>query len=170
MRRRTFLKLSLALPLLEACEAGTERLGRAPDPDSGSAASNDAGGPLFQDGGPPDAGVVDSGAPPIFEISQPFDVLLNDSTCSKHSHWVSVEAAVYTEDTPVHFLGGSHELIFLASELVLLEQGNRIPFATIGPGPGHGHCGTAWRMEVGPEEPNRPDQCQPRGTAQCMPA
>ena len=121
------------------------------------------GGVLHQDAAPP----VDS-ALALYVIHEAFDVLLNDSTCSHHSHSCRVAPGAYAEDAPVRFLGGSHEVVFLVSELVELERGARIPFATIGDRPGHGHCGTAWRTSVGPEEPMRPDACETRGTAECI--
>lgn len=156
MRRRTFLELGAVggvAVLVPACARST-----VVQRDAGA----DDGAVLTADAAPP----VD-GAVALYVIHEAFDVLLNDSTCSHHSHGCRVEPAAYEEDVPVRFLGGSHEVVFLASELVELERGARIPFATIGDGPGHGHCGTAWRTSVGPEEPMRPGACTTRGTAEC---
>lgn len=102
-------------------------------------------------------------------ISETFDVVLNDSTCSGHAHALTVIARTYPEGVPVRYLGGSHLVELLPSELVLLERGARLPYATVGQGPGHGHCGTAWRSSVGPAEPHRPDACELRNTtATCV--
>lgn len=184
MNRRYFLKLSVAsssFALLGACEAGTEGLAEPASGDAGVSAHD--GAVLYQDAGTAaldaspateadagllDAGEADAGLGPPFIIREPFTVILNDSTCSKHTHTAFVEAGTYAEDQALHFLGGSHALVFLVSELLRLERGERIPFATVGPGPNHGHCGTAWRTEVGPPEPDRPDQCTVRGTAMCL--
>jgi hypothetical protein len=106
----------------------------------------------------PDAAMSrDGGVAALMVVRESFSVLFNDSSCSHHSHLLYVEAAEYADETPVRFLGGSHLLELRPSELLQLEAGERIPFATIGDGPGHAHCGTAWRTEVGPEEPDRPD-------------
>lgn len=116
-----------------------------------------------------DASTIDAG-PPTYTIHGAFVVILNDSTCSRHTHSANVSAAVYVDDTPVHFLGGSHELVFKPSELVTLQEGAKIPFATIGEGPGHGHCGTAWRESVGPPDPdpNHQISCATLGSALCI--
>lgn len=192
MNRRLFLKLGAASScgaawaLVTGCEAGTEALTEPETPDAGLSAHD--GSVLYQDSSvssapdaasPPDAGTADAGEPdagepdaglgPPYTIHAAFSVILNDSTCSKHSHDAFVAAGTYSEDRPIHFLGGSHELVFWVSELVRLQSGERVPYATIGAGPGHGHCGTAWRLEVGPPEPHRPDQCVVRGTAMCLP-
>jgi hypothetical protein len=153
MERRTFLKLAgaLAVPIF-GCEAETEPLiEREP-------LRADAG---FMDGGEVDAGFV-------LTVRESFGVVLNDTSCSGHSHWLLVEAGDYSGGSPVSYLGGSHEVVFTPSELAMLERGERIPFATIGDGPGHGHCGTAWRESVGDADPNLPNACQVRGTAMCM--
>ncbi|MFO0650061.1 MAG: hypothetical protein U0326_27820 [Polyangiales bacterium] len=102
-------------------------------------------------------------------IAETFEVLLNDSTCSGHSHSLTVLAGTYPDGVLVRYLGGSHLVTLLPSELSLLERGARLPFATAGNGPGHGHCGTAWRTSVGPEEPHRPDVCELHNTtAACV--
>lgn len=190
MNRRYFLKLSVASSswaLLGACEAGTKGLVEPASGDTGvsahdgavlyqdaGTAAQDAGtaaldaGTAALDAGLLDAGEADAGLGPPFSIRESFTVILNDSTCSKHTHTAFVEAGTYAEDREVHFLGGSHALVFRVSELLRLERGERIPFSTVGPGPNHGHCGTAWRSEVGPPEPDRPDQCVVRGTAMCL--
>lgn len=170
MKRRKFLELGGVGGL--ALFGGGCAMSRLADPDAGAGDANGDGEDPTHDGAMlvADGGVtgVDASAAGAFVIHESFSVLLNDSSCSHHSHGVSVAATAYADDTPVHFSGGSHELAFLPSELVRLERGERIPFATIGAGPGHGHCGTAWRTEVGPEERDRVDVCQPLGTAMCQ--
>lgn len=153
MNRRDFLELTTGAALgwmfTAACEAETGPLGQVPDEGDGGL-------------------VEDAGEPEEFVIREPFAVILNDPSCSGHVHGISVEAATFTEDTPIHYLGDSHELVFYASELMQLERGEKIPFATIGDGPGHGHCGHAWRVEVGPPDMSLIDMCTPRGTAMCI--
>jgi hypothetical protein len=163
MNRRRFLETSGVGSL--ALFANACAMSRVADRDGGDAGEPAHDGAILVSDGAPF--LIDANDPSAIVVAAGFSVLLNDSSCSHHSHGVDVAAGAYAPDVAVHFLGGSHELVFLGSELALLERGERIPFATIGPGPGHGHCGTAWRTEVGPEERDRIDVCQPRGTAMC---
>lgn len=171
MDRRTFLKLSGSTVFFAwGCEAETDPLSSDPDPVDGGtlypdARARDAGIEIPLDAGFVDAEAIDAGA--AFVIREAFNVHLNDTTCSHHSHGCSVRPAMYLEDTEVHFLGGSHEVVFWASELVRLQNSELVPFATVGAGPGHGHCGMAWRTSVGPEDRTRMDVCATRGTAMC---
>ena len=156
MNRRTFLlhTSATAMAIFSGCSAAhvTE----------GDASAHD-GGTLY-----PDASAqVDAVVPGALVISAPFRVLLNDSRCAHNGHDCRVEAGAWERDVEISFLGGSHEVRFWVSELVRLQAGERIPFATMGPGPGHGHCGTAWREEVGPFDDALDDVCTPRGTAMC---
>ncbi|MFO0712908.1 MAG: hypothetical protein U0353_23845 [Sandaracinus sp.] len=159
MHRRTFLIRSsaTAAALLAGCSSV-----HSPEGDAGPAEHD--GGTLF-----PDASRLgaDAAVSTALAIAAPFRVLLNDPSCSHNGHDCYVEAGTWNEDVEISFLGGSHEVRFWVSELVRLERGERIPFATVGPGPGHGHCGHAWRSEVGPFDDSTPDRCAPRGTAMC---
>ena len=56
--------------------------------------------------------------------------------------------------------GGSHLVQFRPSELVRLERGEQLPFATSGAGPGHGHCGLAWRDGLFSPSRDRVDACE----------
>ncbi|MFO0728884.1 MAG: hypothetical protein U1E65_34210 [Myxococcota bacterium] len=197
MNRRAFLRFSAAgiggFTLAAAgCSAGTEGLEPQEEADAGAtpdagatdagAASPDAGttpldagadgGTLFPDASEnlPDASEPDAGLSPL-TIRSAFYVVLNDTACSRHSHQLQVSPGTWTEDVELRFLGGSHEVRFRISELMRLEASELLPFATVGNGPGHGHCGTAWRQDtVGPEDPNRAQpMCTPGGTAMCLP-
>lgn len=162
MNRRSFLKLTGASVLFYGCEGGTEPLASIPIED---------GGTLVQDAGAIDSGVLDAGAIDAgvaIVVAEGFDVVLNDTLCSRHSHAAHVDAGEYPPNQEVRYLGGSHELIFTGLEIAQLQNGERIPFATVGGGPGHGHCGMAWRREVGREDPTRRDMCTVRGTAMCI--
>ena len=136
---------------------------------------HDDAGPPAHDGGAHDGGALFPDAPPqrdaalggALVIASAFVVYLNDPSCSHNGHTVYVEPGAWDEDVEISFLGGSHEVRFWVSELTLLEAGERLPFATMGNGPGHGHCGTAWRREVGPFDDTLVDHCTPRGTAMC---
>lgn len=158
MNRRTFLLGSggTAGALLVGCSAAHDLPG-----DAGSSAHD--GGPLRPDA-PPLRDATLGGA---LVVTSAFLVYLNDPSCSHNGHTVHVEPGAWDDDVEVSFLGGSHEVRFRVSELVALEGGARLPFATVGPGPGHGHCGTAWRSEVGPFDDTLVDRCAPRGTAEC---
>lgn len=157
MRRRTFLIHTGAAAALFSTGCSVAHL---PDGD----ASTHDGGTLRPDAPAPS----DAGVPGALVIASAFRVLLNDPSCSHNGHDCRVEPGRWESDVEVRFLGGSHEVRFRVSELVRLEAGERIPFATVGPGPGHGHCGTAWREEVGPFDDTLEDVCTPRGTAMCQ--
>lgn len=157
MNRRTFLIHTGAVTtaLLAGCSAAHV--------EGGDASAHD-GGTLYPDAPPQ----LDAALPGALVIAAPFRVLLNDSRCSHNGHDCRVEAGAWEHDVEISFLGGSHEVRFWVSELLLLQAGERIPFATVGAGPGHGHCGTAWREEVGPFDDTLDDECVPRGTAMCQ--
>lgn len=120
-----------------------------------------------EDGGAGDAGDGDAGEGMLVSaipavvvgaagrvtIRRSFDVLLEDRACAGHAHGLRVLAGSYDRDTPVEYLGGSHLVRLRPSELVRLEAGEVLPFATVGPGPGHGHCGRAVRAEMRPRLP-----------------
>lgn len=180
MRRRTFLIHTAATAaLFGGCSSAHSF---PSNDDAGGRASDDAAGDAASDGGLPDAAPSVHDGGPLFAdassfrdaalggalvVSAPFRVLLNDTTCSHNGHTCFVEPGSWDDDVEISFLGGSHELRFRVSELMQLEAGERIPFATTGAGPGHGHCGMAWREEVGPFDDTRADVCTPRGTAAC---
>jgi hypothetical protein len=50
-----------------------------------------------------------------------------------------------------------------------LAAGEVLPFASVGDGPNHGHCGLAYRADREPRELPAEVACVPRGTAMCMP-
>ncbi len=160
MHRRTFLFHGTlgSAALLAGCSS--VHVPGDPIPDAG--ATHD-GSPLLADA----ASFRDAALGGALVITAPFEVLLNDTTCSHNGHTCFVEQGSWDDDVEISFLGGSHEVRFFVSELVLLQAGERIPFATVGPGPGHAHCGTAWRREVGPFDDTLVDACEPRGTARC---
>jgi hypothetical protein len=164
MNRRTFLLRSSAATgaLLVGCSAAHDLPGDA-GPTHDSSAPD--GGPLFPDAPP----LRDAAIGGALVIETAFVVFLNDPSCSHHGHTVHVEAGAWDDDAEVSFLGGSHEVRFWVHELLALQAGERLPFATMGNGPGHGHCGTAWRREVGPFDGTLVDHCTPRGTAMCEP-
>jgi hypothetical protein len=180
MQRRTFLSflgLTTLGATLSACAAtidGSEAPDGGPDDDAPDAhATTDAAVavdviprvdviPLVD--AEADARVAVDSTSGAVVISETFEVVLNDSTCSGHSHSLTVIARTYPEGVPVRYLGGSHLVTLMPSELVLLARGARLPYATVGQGPGHGHCGTAWRSSVGPAEPHRPDACELHNT------
>lgn len=156
MRRRRFLE-TMAVGTLGAISGCASAVTRTDDT-----------GPAPHDAAPPghDAALLADAAPTIdagaaaFVITQAFVVMLNDTSCSGHDHECGVEPAVYADDTPVSFNGpGSHQVDFRPSELVMLAAGAMLPFATVGPGPGHGHCGMAWRTEIAPPSHTRVDAC-----------
>lgn len=163
MERRSFLSL-LGLAglgtLFTACAVtvdGSEPADDASAPTDGASTADAPRVPLT-DAAADTRVAVDTAAGGVV-IAESFEVILNDSTCSGHSHSLVVHAGTYPDGVLVRYLGGSHLVALLPSELALLERGARLPFATVGNGPGHGHCGTAWRTSVGPEEPHRPDAC-----------
>ena len=162
MHRRTFLfhGTAAAAALLAGCSRA-----HSPEPDGArpDAGATHDGGPLFADA----TSFRDAALGGALVITAPFRVLLNDTRCSHNGHTCFVEPGSWDEDEEISFLGGSPEVRFWVSELVLLQAGERIPFATMGAGPGHGHCGTAWREEVGPFDDTRIERCETRGTAAC---
>lgn len=169
MDRRRFLELTglAAAGLFHAACASSV----TPEPlleDDASPTPPDAARDAMRVDARVDAPIARDVIPAAFVIREAFTVLLNDTSCSGHDHIIAVSPAEYVDDTPVHFLGGSHLLAFRPSELQQFERGERLPFATIGPGPGHGHCGVAWRTSVGPSEPTRVDVCHPQNTAVCL--
>ncbi len=159
MNRRTFLLTTsaTAAALVTGCSATHDPLA-------------DAGTPPQHDGGMlvPDASMLrDSAVVGALTIATAFVVNLNDPSCTHNGHTAYVQPGAWDHDVEISFLGGSHEVRFWVSELMQLQAGERIPFATMGAGPGHGHCGTAWRAEVGPFDDTLVDECTPRGTAVC---
>ena len=165
MRRRTFMEMA-GLGALGSIAGGALASGCAESvtaeatTDAGSAPAIDArpmGDTLVQ---VPDAAnlTTDAGAG-LYVVTNEFEVLLSDVSCSGHDHGCVVEPALYTDDTPVPFLGGSHLVLFRPSELVRLQNGEQIPFATSGPGPDHGHCGIAIRADLPPPTRDRMDSC-----------
>jgi hypothetical protein len=163
MSRREFLITSSTALAGWSCEAGTEGLR--------SAKENALMIPLEQaDAGVVDAyiaGELDAGLAAV-TIGEQFLVHLNDSTCSHHHHGCYVKAGTYEVGVPVRYLGGSHEVTFLPEELEQLKNNQRIPFSTTGPGPGHGHCGMAWRKDAFPPDQSLEIQCDTVGTATCV--
>ncbi len=163
MRRRQFMAVTGlgTLGTLAGCARSftyetTEDAGTASD----AALVSDAGL------GSPDA------ASAAFVIATGFSVRLNDTSCSGHDHGCTVQAGAYDDDTPIEFNSpGSHTVAFRPSELVLLASGAQLPFATIGPGPGHGHCGMAWRGDLVPAPSlDRVDTCSVATPADQTPA
>lgn len=158
MDRRSFLDI-LRLAALAAFAPGcalTVAPAQAPDDAGDDAAPADA--PPLVDAAadarlPPDAG----GAGVV--IAERFQVLLNDTSCSGHDHWLTVAAGTYPAGVPVHYLGGSHDVALDPAELKALERGERIPFATGGDERGHGHCGLAWRGTATAADRARVDAC-----------
>jgi hypothetical protein len=157
MRRRFFMQTMAvgALGAASGCATAVTRI--------------DDGGPGPSDAAPPghDAALVAVDAAPAIDASRAtfvvrtaFSVLLSDTSCSGHDHECDVAPASYADDTPISFNGpGSHQVDFRPSELMMLEAGAMLPFATVGPGPGHGHCGMAWRTEIAPPTRMRVDAC-----------
>jgi hypothetical protein len=126
---------------------------------------------------PIDAGAIDDAAPPerdagpttsdAVTIAAGFTVMLNDPSCSGHDHECEVAAGTYTSAMLPMFLGGSHLVVFSVDDLARLDRGEQIPFATSGPGPGHGHCGLAWKDGLYEPSRTRVDACTthaPAGT------
>lgn len=116
------------------------------------------------------ANVTSDASTASYVITMPFSVVLNDSSCSGHDHDCFVVPAAYTDDSPVSYLGGSHLVQFRPSELVRLAAGEPVPFATNGAGPGHGHCGIAFRTEYAQVSRTRMDGCRVRPPAMGQPA
>lgn len=162
MRRRTFLHGTLATTTWLAGGSAVTACSSVHAPAPDDVGPHD-GGPLFTDA----SSFRDASVGGALVVTAPFRVLLNDTRCSHNGHTCYVEPGSWDEDVEISFLGGSHEVRFRVSELILLEAGERIPFATMGAGPGHGHCGTAWREEVGGFDDTRVEVCEPRGTARC---
>lgn len=168
MKRRDFLQATSVTAAAWMVGCSSAHTNAEPDADAGP--SDAPSHPDAHDGGlleQVDAPHFDPDARDGLVIHEAFEVLLNDSSCSGHPHSVRVVPGAYAEDIEVHYMGGSHALNFWVSELVRLQNGERIPFATHGSG-GHGHCGTAWRTEVGPAEPDRVDACDLRAPATNM--
>lgn len=150
MRRRTFLELTGlgTLGAIAGCaEARTLPVDGGAVPESDAAAASDA------------AVAPDTTARRTAFVVAAFEVLLNDPSCSGHDHGFSVDAATYMDDTPVEFLGGSHLVAFRPSELLRMAGGEQLPFSTIGPGPGHGHCGIAFKLGAFLPSRDRVDAC-----------
>lgn len=174
MDRRSFLDI-LRLAALAALAPGcalTVAPAQAADNDAGDDAPTDAAPP--EDAAPADAPPLvdaaadarlppDAGGPGVV-IAEGFRVLLNDTSCSGHDHWLTVAAGTYPAGVPVHYLGGSHDVALDPTELKALERGERIPFATGGNEQGHGHCGLAWRGTATAADRARVDACVLRST------
>jgi hypothetical protein len=171
MNRRRFLEitgLAAAAAAVQACAASVYGIADGP-PDGATDGATD--GAPRSDARPPspdartDGAAVDATA--AFVVATAFTVILEDTSCSGHNHSIRVEPRGYGADEIVEYLSGSHLLQFSTRELAQLAAGQRIPFSTIGPGPGHGHCGSAWRRELGPTTPPVTEQCVLRATATC---
>lgn len=155
MRRRFFMQTMAvgALGAASGCATVTTRS------DDAAPAPGDAGPSGHDATLVADASVTDAGAT-RFVVRTAFALLLSDTSCSGHDHECWVEAASHADDTAISFNGaGSHQVDFRPSELMMLEAGAMLPFATVGPGPGHGHCGMAWRMDLAPPTRTRVDAC-----------
>lgn len=170
MRRRTFLEISGLAWIggtLAGCAESTTRLSVSDDAATGA---TDAAMPA-PDVGPahdaavlvaePDAGSPTDDASTALYVLTTFTVVLNDTSCSGHDHECIVSAGMYADDTPLAFNGaGSHRVVFRPSELLRIQNGEQIPFATSGPGPNHGHCGLAFREGLYVASRDRVDTCQ----------
>ena len=156
MNRRTFLEISClgALGALARCASSTTRASDAGATSGDAAPMGDA---LMQR---PDTGNLATDAESAAFVVGAFAIFLNDPSCSGHDHGCGVEASAYADDSPVSFLGGSHLVQFRPSELVRLERGEQLPCATSGAGPGHGHCGLAWRDGLFSPSRDRVDACE----------
>jgi hypothetical protein len=132
------------------------------------AAPVDAAAPL--DGGVLlDAGdVVEGDAGVAVVVEAPFSVRLYDPTCSQHEHGLTVAARAYAAGAVTRFGGGSHAVELSTDEIARLAAGEVLPFATVGDGPNHGHCGLAFRADREPRELPAEVACVPRGTAMCL--
>lgn len=124
MHRRTFLfhGTAAAAALLAGCSSAhsPEPDGARPDAGATHDGATHDGGPLFADA----TTFRDAALGGALVIAAPFRVLLNDTTCSHNGHTCFVEPGSWDEDEEISFLGGSHEVRFWVSELVLL-QGRR---------------------------------------------
>jgi hypothetical protein len=194
-RRRFLGLLGAAVPLgIAACEAPTgelvaARAGAATDAgvavglDAGdvdaraladAAVAEDVAAPV--DGAAPldggvllDAGdVVEGDAGVAVVVEAPFSVRLYDPTCSQHEHGLTVAARAYAPGAVTRYLGGSHTVELSADEIARLAAGEVLPFASVGDGPNHGHCGLAFRADREPRELPAEVACVPRGTAMCL--
>jgi hypothetical protein len=104
----------------------------------------------------------------MVEILVSMSVQLEDVSCSGHNHWFTVGPRRVRRDERVRFLGGSHLVEFSGEELARIAARERVAFATIGDGPGHGHCGLAFVRELGATAPRPTARCRPRNeTATC---
>jgi hypothetical protein len=169
MRRRRFLE-TMAVGALGAATGCATSVTRAPDDGGATTIANDA--PIGHDATltAVDAAPVDVDTS-VFVITSAFLVQLHDTSCSGHDHDCLVEPASYADDAPVSFNGpGSHQVAFRPSELVRLQAGESLPFATIGPGPGHGHCGLAWRGDAPSPARGQLDACDIATPAGMTPA
>ena len=153
MRRRQFIALTGAGTALALTGCARSFVAEAPPEDGGSA---DAA--LTSD-----AAVATDAGMGAFVIAAGFSVLLDDVSCSGHDHECNVSAGTYATDEPILFNSpGSHSVAFRPSELMQLASGAQLAFATVGPGPGHGHCGMAWRSDLRPAPSvDRVDACAP---------
>lgn len=167
MNRRRFLAL-VGLGLGAAACGSVTTPGSRPEPDAEP-------GP---DGGYTDAasssdvlrseGAVFEAGPGMVVVRESFMVLLNDTSCSGHDHSLNVTAGAYPAGVPVRYLGGSHTVQFTPEELLELQAGGRLPFATI-LGGGHGHCGLAWRsVSYQATDRSRVDHCTALGGGLCV--
>jgi hypothetical protein len=156
MRRRRFVETMMVggLGLAAGCaESRTAELDAGAPPTDARPPGHDATLVAID-------GSVTDAASAMFAVAAGFTIMLNDTSCSGHDHDCWVEPTAWADDTPVTFNGpGSHMVAFRPSELVRLAAGEVLPFATSGPGPGHGHCGLAWRTELMPASRTRVDQC-----------
>jgi hypothetical protein len=170
MNRRRFLEitgLAAAAAAVQACAASVYGIADGPPDGAIDGATDDA---PRGDSGPPSADArtdTAADATAALVVATAFTVILEDTSCSGHNHSIRVEARAYGADELVPYLSGSHLLKFSSRELAQLAAGERIPFSTVGPGPGHGHCGSAWRRELGPTTPPVAEQCVLRATATC---
>lgn len=98
----------------------------------------------------------------MVEILVSMSVLLEDVSCSGHNHGFSVGPRRVRRDEVLVFLDGSHRVEFTGDELARIARGERVPFATTGDSPGHGHCGLAFLPSLGATTPRPVAQCRPR--------
>lgn len=170
MRRRTFIEIT-GLGCLGSAIAGCAGVTTrpVPEPDAGAVESDAAASPpsdaaMAHDAmvltADPDSGMPTGDAGTALVMLTAFTVILNDTSCSGHDHECWVAAGMYADDTPLVFNGpGSHQVAFRPSELWRLQNGEQVPFATNGTGPGHGHCGLAFREGLGVPSRDRVDTC-----------
>jgi hypothetical protein len=155
MRRRTFLETA-GLGVMGSMVGGALASGCA---ESSTIETADAASAMGDTLVQLDAANAIDAPGAAYVVQSAFSVMLNDSSCSGHDHGCDVVPMAYADDSPVSFLGGSHLVQFRPSELVRLERGEMLAFATNGPGPGHGHCGMAFRVEIAQPSRTRMDGC-----------